>query len=97
MGPAPERLGPSLPATLPEPQCRYTDYSAGAYLLYGLVCGAGTRCFSLGPSALGGDACSEPETMEELYVERKGRPVPDVTTNYKLSAAGVPSQKAVYM
>lgn len=66
-------------------------------LLYGVTSGAGTRCFSPGFSTFGREVSSDTETMDELYVERKGRRVPDVTTKYTMSAAGVPSRGKVYM
>lgn len=61
---ASERLGPSLPATFPEHQCEHFDYSAA--LTYSTDYGtAQVRVVSaLNLSTLGGDACSEPETME---------------------------------
>lgn len=94
MGQAPERLGPSfrlLTLTIS------VGNSSMRSLLYGLTGGAGTCCFSPGFSTLGREVFSDTETMDELCVERKGRRVPDVTTKYSLSAAGVPSREEVYM
>jgi hypothetical protein len=91
---APERLGPSF-------RLLSLTISVGTAsmrsLLYGLTSSAGMRCFSPGLSTLGREVFSDTETMDELYAERRGRRVPDVTTKYTLSAAGVPTREEVYM
>lgn len=91
---APGRLGPSfrlLTLTIS------VGKSSMRSLLYGVTSGAGTRCFSPGLTTLGREVFSDTETMDELYIERKGRRVPDVTTKDTMSAAGVPSRGEVYM
>lgn len=94
MGQAPECLGPSFRL---ETLTSSVGISSMLRLLYGLTSSAATRCFSPGRSMIGREVFSDTETMDELYVERKARREPDVTTKYTLIAAGVPTREIVYM